>query len=567
MFPHWILKPQPDAKDIKSIKESIGVSDSLAKILAQRNIIDYEELRNFFSPQLSHLHDPFFMKDMDKATERILRAIENQENIMVYGDYDVDGTTSVAMMYTFLKTLANNITYYIPDRYKEGYGISKQGIDYADDNNITLIITLDCGIKDNEMIKYAKGKEIDFIICDHHLPGKSLPDAVAVLDPKREDCSYPYKGLSGCGVGFKLMQALAKKINIPQEKLHTYLDLVAVSIAADIVPITGENRILAHFGLKQLNEKPRLGLELLIPKESKGQISISKIVFNIAPKINAAGRMKEATDAVRLLITENKTTGRKYLSQINGLNKERKEIDSTITHQALEQLKEQNKDKFTTIVYDPNWHKGVIGIVASRLVEKYYRPTVVFTKGENDRLVASVRSVKGFDVYEALLECSDLLERFGGHMYAAGLTMKEVDFLNFKRRFEKVVAHRIHKAQQIPTLEIDTEISFKEITPKFFRILKRMEPFGPENLTPNFLTKGVRADKIRKIGKKGEHLRFDIFHTEVRKVFPAVAFQLGNFANEIEGKTFDIVHVIEENVWQGKSHIQLRVKDLRIHQE
>ena len=564
MSSRWILKPKPSTDKVDKLKESLGISDSLAIILIQRGIEDFDKAKNYFRPKLSQLHDPYLMKDMEAAVQRILSAIKGNEIIMVYGDYDVDGTTSVSLMYTFLKSIYENVTYYIPDRYKEGYGVSEEGVNYAADNNVKLIISLDCGIKAIEMVDYAKEKGIDFIICDHHLPGDILPNAAAVLDPKRKDCDYPFKELSGCGVGFKLIQALSKPLKINEKEIHSYLDLVAVSIAADIVPIVGENRVMAHFGLKILNENPRLGLKMLIPKESIGNVNISKIVFAIAPKINAAGRIKQATDAVRLLISENQMTARKYMSEINDLNKERKEIDLSITNEALSQLEKEKEFSYTTVVYNPNWHKGVIGIVASRLTEVYYRPTVVFTRGDNGMVVASVRSVKGFDVYEALLECSDLLERFGGHMYAAGLTMKEINLPNFKRRFEQAVSKLIHKTQQIPTIEIDSEISFKEITPKFIRILKQFEPFGPENLMPQFLTKGVAfAGDGRYMGQENEHIKLSVFCPGVRKVFVAVGFGMGSYLKRMKTEPFDMVYSIEENVWQGKAHLQFRIRDVR----
>ena len=564
MSSRWILKPKPSTDKVDKLKESLGISDSLAIILIQRGIEDFDKAKNYFRPKLSQLHDPYLMKDMEAAVQRILSAIKGNEIIMVYGDYDVDGTTSVSLMYTFLKSIYENVTYYIPDRYKEGYGVSEEGVNYAADNNVKLIISLDCGIKAIEMVDYAKEKGIDFIICYHHLPGDILPNAAAVLDPKRKDCDYPFKELSGCGVGFKLIQALSKPLKINEKEIHSYLDLVVVSIAADIVPIVGENRIMAHFGLKILNENPRLGLKMLIPKESIGNVNISKIVFAIAPKINAAGRIKQATDAVRLLISENQMTARKYMSEINDLNKERKEIDLSITNEALSQLEKEKEFSYTTVVYNPNWHKGVIGIVASRLTEVYYRPTVVFTRGDNGMVVASVRSVKGFDVYEALLECSDLLERFGGHMYAAGLTMKEINLPNFKRRFEQAVSKLIHKTQQIPTIEIDSEISFKEITPKFIRILKQFEPFGPENLMPQFLTKGVAfAGDGRYMGQENEHIKLSVFCPGVRKVFVAVGFGLGPHLKRMKTDPFDMVYSIEENVWQGKAHLQFRIRDVR----
>lgn len=568
MSSRWLIKSKPDHSQIQSLQESLNISTTLALILAQRGISDFEQAKTFFRPQLEDLHDPYLLTDMDKAVERIEKAISENEKIMVYGDYDVDGTTSVALTYSFLKQFYKNVVYYIPDRYSEGYGISEQGIDYASENGISLIIALDCGVKAVEKVAYAKEKAIDFIICDHHLPGAKLPEAVAVLDAKREDCDYPYRGLSGCGVGFKLAQALAPKFNVSNETLYDYLDLVCVSIAADIVPITGENRVMAYYGLKKLNKNPRLGLEMLIPKESKGNINISKIVFSIAPKINAAGRIDHATDAVKLLISKNELTARNYTSKINSLNVKRKDLDAEITQAALSQIHEKgDKKRFSTIVYDPSWHKGVIGIVASRLTEEFYRPTVVFTKGENGDLVASVRSVRDFDVYDALSECAPLLKRYGGHMYAAGLTMKEVNFPNFKRKFEQVVKEKITQTQQIPTVEIDAQISFEEISPKFVRILKQFEPFGPGNMTPHFLSKNIKsAGNERTMGKNKEHLKLDVFSPGVRKVFTAIGFGMGDLYRKIKSEPFDMVYTIQENVWQGKSHLQLNIKELRFHQ-
>lgn len=569
MTTRWLVKPNPKQETIDILKNELGVSDIIAHLLAQRGIADFTTAKDFFRPSLDHLHHPFLMKDMDKAVDRILYAIEQQENVMVYGDYDVDGTTSVALMYTYLKRYSNYVTFYIPDRYKEGYGISETGIDYAEDNNISLIIALDCGIKAVEKIAYANQKNIDFIICDHHLPSETLPPAVAVLDPKRPDCTYPFDGLSGCGVGFKLIQALASKLGTPEADLYAFLDLVAVSIAADIVPIVGENRILAHFGLIQLNTEPRLGLSMLIPKDTIGKVDISKIVFSIAPKINAAGRIKQATDAVRLLVAENEMTARKYVSEIMSLNTQRKSLDAEITESAINQIIANDEaHKYATVVYNPDWHKGVIGIVASRLIEVFYRPTVVFTKAEDGDLVASARSVREFDLYEALTVCADLFDRYGGHMYAAGLTMKEVNLPNFKRRFEQVVQNKIQKTQQIPTIEIDAELNFDQITPKFVRILKQFQPFGPGNLAPQFLAKEVRsAGSERTMGKDNEHLKFNVFHPKIRKVFSAIAFGKGELKNRIKSEPFDMVYHIEENLWQGKSHLQLRVIDIRFKDE
>lgn len=565
MSNRWLLKSVPDADLVAKLQKEVHLPKALAHIMAQRDVVDFESAKHFFRPSLDDLHDPYLMKDMDKAVQRIQQAIQNQENIMVYGDYDVDGTTSVTLMYGFIKSFYDHVTYYIPDRYSEGYGVSDTGIDYAYDNEISLIIALDCGVKAVEKVTYANSKNVDFVICDHHLPGKKLPEAVAVLDAKRDDCTYPYKGLSGCGVGFKLVQALAKVFHISDKEVFRYLDLVVVSIAADIVPITGENRILAHYGLKILNKNPRLGLQMLIPKESAGHVNISKIVFSIAPKINAAGRIKHATDAVKLLMAENEMTARSYVSDINALNTQRKDLDAEITDAALTQIIDnQDEAKSATVVYNPKWHKGVIGIVASRLTEVYYRPTVVFTKGEDGFLVASARSVREFDVHEALSECSDMLYRFGGHMYAAGLTMPEVNLPNFKRKFEQIVERDISKSQKIPTIEIDTELSFGEIEPKFVRILKQIEPFGPGNMTPLFLTKDVRsAGHERLMGKNNEHLKLNVFHPSIRQVFTAVGFNFGDLYKRIKKEPFDMVYSIQENVWQGKSHLQLNIRDIR----
>ncbi|MGI9526874.1 MAG: single-stranded-DNA-specific exonuclease RecJ [Weeksellaceae bacterium] len=568
MTTRWLVKPKPKQENIETLKDALGVSEIIAHLLLQRGITDFDTAKMFFRPNLDQLHDPYLMRDMDVAVERVVKAVENGEHIMIYGDYDVDGTTSVALMYSYLHQYTENITFYIPDRYKEGYGISKTGIDYAEDNGVSLIIALDCGIKAIDKVAYANQKNIDFIICDHHLPSDELPKAIAVLDPKRLDCDYPFEGLSGCGVGFKLIQALAPHFKTTEEELFPYLDLVAVSIAADIVPLVGENRILTHYGLKQLNTQPRLGLSMLIPKESMGHVDVSKIVFAIAPKINAAGRIKLATDAVRLLIAENEITARKYVSEIMSLNIQRKTIDAEITESAIEQIiASEDAHKTSTVVYNPDWHKGVIGIVASRLTEVFYRPTVVFTKGEDGDLVASVRSVKGFDVYEAISACSDLLDRYGGHMYAAGLSMKEVNLPAFKRKFEQTVSENIKITQQTPTVEIDAVLTFDQINAKFLRILKQFQPFGPGNLAPQFLTKNVySAGNERTMGKNNEHLKFNVFHPKIRKVFSVIAFGKGDLKKRIQSEPFDMVYQIEENIWQGKSHLQLRIVDIRFHE-
>lgn len=561
----WIIEPQPNFEDIQRLHKEINVPEALAVVLLQRGIDSFDVAKSFFRPTLGDLIDPFLMKDMDLAVNRIQNAINNNENILIYGDYDVDGTTAVTLVYQFLQKCYPNITYYIPDRYEEGYGISFQSIDFASDNDISLIIALDCGIKALDKIEYATQKNIDYIICDHHLPGNEIPKAVAVLDPKRKDCNYPYKHLSGCGVGFKLMQAFAIKNNIPFTDLESSFDLLAVSIGADIVPITGENRVLSYFGLKRINENPRPGFKKMIPENIKGNLNISNLVFSIAPKINAAGRIQHASDAVKLMLCETEQEAVKYLNQITKLNNERRELDSDITDSAITQLSTtDHKNNYSTIVYDSGWHKGVIGIVASRLVDAYYKPTLVFTKGSNGELVASARSVKGYDVYEAINLNSQFLEKFGGHMAAAGLTLKEENFTAFKNSFEETVKNSITESQRIPTIEIDKEIKLKDINSSFLKILRQMGPFGPENMNPNFLSRNIIASDVRTMGKEIEHLRCLVHQQNERISFPAIGFKLGKYYEQIkEGKSFDIVFTLEENFWQGKANWQLNIKDIR----
>ena len=487
----WTLKPKPEVEKVEALQKVLQVDTITATLLIQRGIETYEDAKMFFRPSLDHLHDPFLMKDMDKAVARIEKAISNNENILVFGDYDVDGTTAVALMSSYLKTQQENIATYIPDRYDEGYGISYKGIDFAHDNDFSLIIALDCGIKAIDKIAYAKEKNIDFIICDHHRPGSILPNAIAVLDPKREDCEYPYKELCGCGVGFKLVQALASKDNKTIEDLAEYLDLVATAIGADIVPITGENRALAYFGLQVINSNPRPGIKAIINQVKKEELTITDVVFIVAPRINAAGRMKHGDYAVTLLTETDINLAITYASEIEEFNLDRRETDKQITKEALKQIEAQNEQKkFTTVVYDETWHKGVIGIVASRLIETYYRPTLVFTKS-GDRLAASARSVSGFDVYNALEACAEHIEQFGGHKYAAGLTLKEENYKAFKQAFEDVVSKTIDKNQLTPEIKIETQIDLKDITPKFYRILKQFMPFGPGNMTPIFMTENL----------------------------------------------------------------------------
>ncbi len=560
----WKLKPETNPQITLKLAQELGVDNTLAKLLVNRGIETYEEAESFFRPSLTNLHNPYLMKDMELAVERIEKAILKGENILVYGDYDVDGTTSVSLVSSYLKTIYSNIATYIPDRYAEGYGISFQGIDYAEDNGITLIIALDCGIKAIDKVAYAKGKNIDFIICDHHRPGNEIPDAVAVLDPKRVDCEYPYKELCGCGVGFKLVQALASNRDQTIEDLVEYLDLVATAIAADIVPITGENRILAYFGLQVINSNPRNGIKAMIHQVKKEEFTITDVVFIIAPRINAAGRIKHGNYAVELLTEMDFETAVKFASEIEKNNTDRKELDKTITIEALQQI-EENKEQqnYSTVVYAENWHKGVIGIVASRLIETYYKPTLVFTKS-GDKLAASARSVKGFDVYEALEQCSEFIEQFGGHKYAAGLTLKKEDYQNFKNKFEEVVKNTLPEELRTPEISIDAEINLDEVTPKFFRILKQLEPFGPQNMKPVFMSSGLRDNGYgKKVGADETHLKLNIFQGSDQKTYNAIGFSMGE-KHQIttNGNSFKAIFNIDENHWNGNTSLQLLLKDI-----
>ncbi|MBW2937327.1 single-stranded-DNA-specific exonuclease RecJ [Aureisphaera sp. CAU 1614] len=560
----WTLLPKPEKEKVDHLAQSLGVEPFVATLLVQRGIETFEEAKKFFRPSLEDLHDPYLMKDMDKAVDRVEKAIENQENVLIYGDYDVDGTTSVALLSSYLKTYYPNVATYIPDRYDEGYGISYQGIDFAEDNEFSLIIALDCGIKAIEKVAYASEKGIDFIICDHHRPGDEIPKAVAVLDPKRDDCEYPYKELCGCGVGFKLIQALAQNRGQKTEDLLLYLDLVATAIGADIVPITGENRILAHYGLKVINANPRTGFKAILKQVKKETLTITDVVFIIAPRINAAGRMKHGNHAVTLLTETDINKAAEYAVEIEAFNTERKETDQQITEEALRQIVDNNEEnRMTTVVYKDSWHKGVIGIVASRLTETYYRPTLVFTKN-GDTLAASARSVKGFDVYNALEGCSEYIEQFGGHKYAAGLTLFEKDFENFKKAFEKVVSETIDPSLLTPELKIDAEIDFNDITPKFYRLLKQFAPFGPGNMTPVFMTKNVKDVGYGKtVGEDKTHLRL-VMKQGNSNPFTGIGFGMAE-KEEIacHGKPFKIAYVIDENEWQGNVSLQLRIKDIK----
>ncbi|MEN2402135.1 single-stranded-DNA-specific exonuclease RecJ [Flavobacterium sp. MC2016-06] len=563
----WTLKPKPSQDKINHLAQALNVEDFVATLLIQRGIETFEDAKNFFRPSLAHLHDPFLMKDMDKAVTRIELAIENQENILVFGDYDVDGTTAVSLVSSYLKSHYPNIATYIPDRYDEGYGISFKGIDYAEDNDISLIIALDCGIKSIDHIAYANEKNIDFIICDHHRPGEFLPDAVAILDPKREDCSYPYDELCGCGVGFKLIQALGKNRNETIEDLVPYLDLVATAIAADIVPITGENRILAYFGLKVINSDPRPGIKALVHQVKKKVLDITDVVFIISPRINAAGRIKHGNHAVELLTEFNFEQAQQFASEIEKYNADRKDLDKRITKEAFQQIIDNNEiDRFSTVVFQEDWHKGVIGIVASRLIEMYYRPTLVFTKS-GDKYAASARSVKGFDVYNALDACASHLEQFGGHMYAAGMTLKAENYKPFKDAFEKQVEATILPEMRTPEIEIDAQIDFKDITPKFIRILKQFEPFGPLNMTPVFMTTEVNDTGYAKtLGADEEHLRLFVKQNNSEGL-AAIGFGLGKKIDIAKNQnTFQLAYSLAENEWNGNVSTQLILKDIRTNE-
>lgn len=559
----WTLKPEPNKEKVIHFANELSIDKTLAKILVQRNIDTFDKAKQFFRPSLEDLHNPFLMKDMEIAVARIEQAITNNENILVYGDYDVDGTTAVSLMSSYLKTIHTNIATYIPDRYKEGYGVSYQGIDFAEDNDFSLIIALDCGIKAVEKVAYAKEKGIDFIICDHHKPGSKIPKAVAVLNPKQVDCNYPYDELCGCGVGFKLVQALVSKRNLTIEDLVPYLDLVATAIAADIVPMTGENRILAYFGLQVINQQPRNGIKAIIHQLKKKELTITDVVFIIAPRINAAGRMKHGNYAVELLTEMNFDAAVVSASEIEQFNSDRKELDKQITQEALLQIENNNEqEKFTTVVFDEHWHKGVIGIVASRLTETYYRPTLVFTKS-GDKLAASARSVRGFDVYNALEQCSEFIEQFGGHKYAAGLTLLPEQYQNFKIKFEKVVSSTIDKELLTPEISIDAEIDLSEVTPKFYRILQQMAPFGPQNMKPVFKTSSVRDNGYgKKVGADESHLKLNVFQGDNKTTFGAIGFGLGNKIDAVKND-FDIVYTLDENTWNNFTSIQLVLKDLK----
>lgn len=581
MEKRWVLKNNPDNEVVEQLSQSLNINKKLLNLLVQRSVTNYQDAKTFFRPKLENLHDPFLMKDMDKAVERILKAIEKGEKILIYGDYDVDGTTAVSLVYSFLKDIHKKIGFYIPDRYSEGYGVSYKGIDFAVENDYSLMITLDCGIKAVEKVDYANQKGLDIIIGDHHRPGDVIPAAVAVLDAKQPDCPYPFKELSGCGVGFKLVQAIAEKKGIDQKSAFAFLDLVAISIAADIVPISGENRILAYFGLKQMNKNPRVGIQSLLKSagvdEQNGfktedffdrEITISDIVFLLGPRINAAGRIESATDSVKLLISNNITYAEKLGKQINELNTTRRDLDSNITHEAVEILNTDiiKNQKKTTVVYREHWHKGVIGIVASRLIESYYRPTIVLTRSEG-LITGSARSIKNFDIYDAIDSCSHLLEHFGGHTYAAGLALKPENLDEFIKCFENYACNILTEEMLIPEIEIDTELFIGDISSKFFRILKQFAPFGPGNMAPVFVTKNVIDTGYAKLVGKGDvkHLKLSVVHPDrTGNPIPAIAFGMGGYFDQVQkGKPFSICYHIDENTWLGNTTLQLRILDMK----
>ena len=562
---YWEVNSADSKKEIKTLSKQLNVCNTTASLLVTRDIKSFEDAKTFFRPSLDHLHDPFLMKDMGKAVKRILEAISNDEKILIYGDYDVDGTSSVALVCKFLRNnTTNQVSTYIPDRYDEGYGISYQSIDYAADNEFSLVIALDCGIKAVDKISYANNKNIDYIICDHHKPESVIPDAIAVLNPLRGDCSYPFKYLCGCGIGFKLIQALDITQDDWESNIENYLDLVAVAIGADLVPLIGENRTLCYFGLKVINLSPTIGLKAIIRGINKPEITLSEVSFYIAPRINSAGRIKHGNNAVELLLEENFDNAISFSKEIDNFNLERRGLDQLITSQALKQIESNEEQKdFTTVVFKKDWHKGVIGIVASRLIEKYYRPTLVFTKS-NDVLAASARSVKGYDVYNAIESCKEHLIQFGGHKYAAGLTLKPENYLAFKTSFEKHVKKTIKKEMLTPTITVEEKIQFSEITPKFFRILKQFAPFGPSNKQPVFWSDNLNdTGYCKTVGEEGKHLKLSL-RQDNSDIFKAIAFGLGDKLSLVKNKAqFKAAFNIDENNWNGVKSVQLKLLDIK----
>jgi single-stranded-DNA-specific exonuclease len=566
----WVIKPRPDDIKVQELTDALNISSAIACLLVQRGIETYDQAKVFFRPNASNLHDPFLMKDMDKATQRILKAIDTNEKILVFGDYDVDGTSSVAMVYSFFKNELGYVScaYYIPDRYKEGYGISKAGIDFAIDNDFSLVIALDCGIKSVELISYAKQKGIDFIVCDHHIPGETLPPAVAILNPKQKDCNYPFKELCGCGVGFKLMQALSNKLGLPAQDVFGYLDMVAVATCSDIVPLLGENRILVSEGIKMLNSHPRPGIKKMLELAAvQKQLSVEDVVFIIGPRINAAGRIKHGSGAVELLMASaTDPLINDYAEILQTSNRERQGLDKTITSEALMMIESDEilRNKKSNVLFNATWHKGVVGIVASRVVERYYKPTIILTES-NGYATGSARSIKGFDVHAAIDECSILLENFGGHMYAAGLSMKMENLENFQTRFEEVVDRMLKGILPVPEVEIDAALELNQIDPKLFRIIQQIGPFGPQNMDPVFTCSNLIAlEGTRMVGDN--HLKLVLAPADQPEfAFKAIAFKLGHFLDPImKGQKFSIAYNLKQNEWMGNISLELDIKDIKL---
>lgn len=574
MKKRWVINTPPEETKIQELAKKINCHPVIANLLLQRGIESVEQAQAFFNPSLNMLHDPFLMKDMNKAVERLDRAIAADEKILIYGDYDVDGTTAVALLYKYLKKRCNteNLEYYIPDRYTEGYGVSIKGIDYAAENNFSLMLITDCGIKAVEKVKYANSKKVDIIICDHHTPGDSLPEAIAVLDPQRKDCEYPYKWLSGCGVSFKLVQAHSLKHNLPMSELYKLLDLLCVSIASDIVPITGENRILAYYGLQQLNTQPSLGLKTIIKVAGIGkEISINDIVFRIGPRINAAGRVESGRKSVELLTADSESTAEDIALDIDTFNDQRKKLDHNITEEAIRHIKHSDIEpsKKTTVLFNSNWHKGVIGIVASRLTESFYRPTIILTES-NGLATGSARSVEGFDLYYAISQCSEYLENYGGHKYAAGLTLKLENLEPFKEKFEQIVCETINDEMLTPQINIDAQLKLSDITPEFYHMLQKFAPFGPNNTIPVFVTENViNFIGTRRVGRNNEHLKLVVVDdTRVCNDRSGIGFGMGNLYDKINtGHFFDICYTLQENEFMGKNDIQMMLKDLHFQDD
>jgi len=562
---NWKIEENKDPQAIEQLSKELNVNKVISSMLIKRGIKTFNQAKDFFRPSIKQLHDPFLMKDMDKAVSRILQAIEEKESIMIFGDYDVDGTSSVALLSSFLNEIGADLSTYIPDRNNEGYGISLKAIDLAKKNKETLIIALDCGIKANDQVQYALKKGIDFIICDHHNPSNQLPNAYAILNPKRKDCKYPFQELCGCGVGFKLIQAINKRKGLEIENIISYLDLVAVAIAADIVPLIGENRILTYVGLQLINSNPRMGLHCILKNNKKKEFNIGDLIFYIAPRINAAGRMDHAALALELLLEKDLNKAEKLAEKIEKLNLKRREVEKNITEHALKKIVDEDNPKSnSTVVFEKSWNKGVIGIVASRIIEKHYKPTIVFCMSKDGNLTGSARSIHGVDLYEILQECKASILQFGGHKYAAGLTIEKENFKIFKTSFEKAVKNYVKNKLPVKEIKIESKIILNSITPKFFRILNQFEPFGPENKRPIFLSENLNLKgELNKIGKNREHLKLSVSQ-ESDKTFSAIGFWLSEKATSISpNSTFSMLYTIDENTWNGITSIQLKIKDIK----